>query len=113
MSEKPMSEFFFQIFHLTGKSLLRNIKRICRTRYASLSQNLKDAGIDTGAIKKFLSLEEANRTAEQLKLLAKHREILLKTYHEDQKKIDCLDFLIFNLRQRKETESKEMKGSKK
>lgn len=75
----------------------------------NIEQNLRDAGVDPEAIKKFLCLEEQSKTAEQLKILAKYRETLLNIYHEDQKKIDCLDFLIFNIRQRKEAENQKMK----
>lgn len=75
----------------------------------NIEQNLKDAGVDADTIKKFLHLEEQQKTAEQLRLLANYREVLLDIYHKDQKKIDCLDFLIFNIRQRKETEIQKTK----
>lgn len=71
----------------------------------NIEQNLRDAGVDSETIKKFLCLEEQSKTTEQLKILAKYRETLLNIYHEDQKKIDCLDFLIFNIRQRKVAEN--------
>ena len=34
-----------------------------------------------------------------LSLLAKHRRFLLDCYHADQKKIDCLDYLIYKMNQ--------------
>lgn len=70
-----------------------------------IEQNLKDAGIDTDTIKRFLKLEEQHKTTEQLRILMNHRKNLLDIYHEDQKKIDYLDFLIFNIQQQKKTEN--------
>lgn len=77
----------------------------------NIEQNLRDAGMDLATIKKFLCLEEQSKTAEQLKILAKYRETLLNIYHEDQKKIDCLDFLIFNIQQRKEAKNLKKKAN--
>lgn len=59
-------------------------------------QNLKDAGCDKNFIEEFLSLEEKA----QLNLLARHRNSLLDSLHNNQKQIDCLDYLIFNLKQK-------------
>ena len=59
-------------------------------------QNLKDAGCEQNLIDEFLKLEESA----QLKLLAKHRSNLLEELHKNQKQIDCLDYLIFNLKQK-------------
>ena len=58
-------------------------------------QNLKDAGCNANLISDFFSLEKK----EQLTILAKHRTKLLANLHENQKRIDCLDFLIFQLNQ--------------
>lgn len=57
-------------------------------------QNLKDAGCNSETIEKFFCLQGP----EQLKLLAQHRIKLLDSLHKYQKMIDCLDYLIFNLR---------------
>lgn len=75
----------------------------------NIEQNLRDAGVDSATIKKFLCLEKQGKSAEQLRILAKYRETLLNIYHEDQKKIDCLDFLIFNIRQRRTSENQKVK----
>lgn len=68
-------------------------------------RNLADAGCDDETIGVFLQLEgKVNR---QLRILAEHRKNLLQAYHEDQRKIDCLDFLIFNLKQKKHEKTDE------
>ena len=58
-------------------------------------QNLKDAGCDRRCVEKFLSLE--GRTQEQLKLLSAHRRQLLNRVHREEKRIDCLDYLIHKI----------------
>ena len=57
-------------------------------------QNLKDAGCEQSFIDRFLKLERNS----QLNLLAKHRSKLLDKLHDNQKQIDCLDYLIFNIK---------------
>ena len=61
-------------------------------------QNLKDANCDSELIDAFFLLKEQNKKAHILKLLSKHRENLLNQLHDAQKRIDCLDYLIFNLK---------------
>ncbi len=63
-------------------------------------QNLKDANCNNNLISKFLELEKSNKVNEQLKLLSIHRKNLLDTLHENQKRIDCLDYLIFTIKQK-------------
>lgn len=59
-------------------------------------QNLKDAGCSENFVQNFFKLDEK----EQFDLLAKHRINLLDDLHKNQKQIDCLDYLIFNLKQK-------------
>lgn len=59
-------------------------------------QNLKDAGCEQSFIDGFLKLGKSA----QFSLLAKHRNTLLDRLHNNQKQIDCLDYLIFNLKQK-------------
>lgn len=61
-------------------------------------QNLVDAGCDQELIDQFLRLQDAGQKDAELSLLAKHRKSLLDCYHAQQKKIDCLDYLIYNIR---------------
>ncbi len=65
--------------------------------YNQILQNLKDAGCDAETIEKFFKLSHC----EKIKLLTQHRMKLLDTLHKYQKKIDCLDYLIFTIRQAK------------
>ncbi len=66
-----------------------------------LIQNLKDANCDTDIIAKFFELENSNKVPEQIKLLSAHRKSLLDKLHKNQKCLDCLDYLIFNLEKEK------------
>jgi len=67
---------------------------------AIILQNLKDAGCSDTLIEKCLNLvKEQNQTA-LLKALTVHRKNLLNKVHQNQKKLDCLDFLIFKVRKR-------------
>lgn len=61
-------------------------------------QNLRDAGCGCQCVEKFLSLGEEGKTGEQLKLLASHRKELLHRVHEEEKRIDCLDYLISQMK---------------
>lgn len=65
---------------------------------ASIIQNLTDAGCDEAAITKFMDSLKNGRPAEGLKLLETHRRSLLNELHKQQQKIDCLDYLMHNLR---------------
>ncbi len=62
-----------------------------------LLQNLKDADCNPDLITKFLQFEEIGSISGQLKLLFRHRKVLLDKLHLNQKQIDCLDYLIFSL----------------
>lgn len=64
----------------------------------ALTQNLQDAGCDNETIKEFFELLSKNEMDKIFKLLAKYRETLLKTLHDNQKEIDILDYLILDLR---------------
>lgn len=61
-------------------------------------QNLKDAGCDEATIEKFFTLQEANLPHEQLRLLAMHRASLLDMLHSSQHRIDCLDYLVWSIK---------------
>ncbi len=58
-------------------------------------QNLKDAGCKENIINVFIS--SSNNTA-RLRLLAQHRKQLLNNVHKYQKMIDCLDFLVYQMK---------------
>lgn len=61
-------------------------------------QNLEDAGCSKEVIDNYLKLENEGEVRAKLTLLERHRRILLDKVHEDQKKIDCLDYLIYQVK---------------
>lgn len=61
-------------------------------------ENLKDAGCDDLVIEQFLMLEKEQKKQEQLRLLSSHRKTLLNSVHKNQKRIDCLDYLLYKLK---------------
>lgn len=65
---------------------------------SAIIQNLKDAGCKEDVIKRFMNYAMEGKLKQQLKLLAKHRCLLLDEIHEEQKKIDCLDYLIYKMK---------------
>lgn len=71
-----------------------------KNKEQEILQNLKDADCNSSVIEEFFKLAAEGNTKAMLRLLAKHRVELLDSLHESQKKIDCLDYLIFNLKQK-------------
>ena len=65
----------------------------------SLVRNLKDAGCGPLLIEKILALHESGNLREELRLLAAQRSGLLEKVHVAQKKVDCLDYLVFQMKQ--------------
>lgn len=64
-------------------------------------QNLRDAGCDEGQIRCFLQFLDDGRRREALQLLGKHRQVLLDRCHAEEHKIDCLDYLTYQMEQKK------------
>ena len=60
-------------------------------------QNLKDAGCEKQCVEEFLALEQEGKRWEQLKLLELHRQKLLDRVHEEERQIDCLDYLVYQM----------------
>ena len=63
----------------------------------AIIRNLKDAGCDAETIEHFFSLEKSGSIQKQLKLLSVQRDHLLAKVHKEEKKIDCLDYLVYQL----------------
>jgi len=63
----------------------------------ALLENLADAGCDKELAERFLSLVRQGREEEALGLLAQHRKTLLEHCHTAEKKIDCLDYLVYHM----------------
>ncbi len=64
----------------------------------SIIRNLKDSGCGEDTIKAFLEDFREKRFSEGLKLLEAHRRVLLDELHKEQKRIDCLDYLVYKMR---------------
>lgn len=63
-----------------------------------LIQNLIDAGCNNDTVSDFINLSDEGKMKEELNLLAKHRKQMLDKLHDIQKKISCLDYLIYQLK---------------
>ena len=66
-------------------------------------QNLLDAGCDEKLISEYRIIADTPQTEtvacmRQATLLSAYRKRLLEQLHEDQKRIDCLDHLLYQLR---------------
>ena len=71
----------------------------------ALRDNLEDAGCGPEITARFLALEQAGQYREQLKLLSDHRRQLLDSLHREGRRIDCLDYLVYQLEKRCARES--------
>ena len=60
-------------------------------------QNLKDAGCEEDFIERFIFALENNQNKEVFLLLRGWRNSLLDEIHNNQHKLDCLDYLIRKL----------------
>lgn len=61
-----------------------------------ITENLKDAGLNDKQIQDFFN--KSNDTKSQLCILSRHRRILLDIIHKYQKELDCLDFLVYEMK---------------
>lgn len=69
--------------------------------------NLADAGCDEETMRRFCTLEQEDSRDplilnQQMHLLRKHRKALMTELHGCQSKIDCLDHLLYRLREEKQ-----------
>ena len=60
-------------------------------------QNLKDAGCDKKTIESFMKCMARDDVSGQLRLMKEQRRCLLNKVHEEEKKIDCLDYLVYQV----------------
>lgn len=60
-------------------------------------QNLRDAGCSEKDIEAFMECVRCGREPESLRLLKRQRSRLLDAVHEEQKKLDCLDYLVYQM----------------
>ena len=59
--------------------------------------NLKAAGFEGDMIEKYLSCWKDGKIKEQLKLLSEKRASILDHVHREEKQIDCLDYLVYQI----------------
>lgn len=63
----------------------------------AIVQNLIDAGCGQEFIAEFMEDFRKKNISKDLKLLAAHRRLLLDNLHKEQKRIDCLDYLVYKM----------------
>ena len=68
-----------------------------KTDVKAVEQNLRDAGCPDEFIADFMRVWEEGTPAEQLRLLSRQRCRLLDALHAEQKKLECLDYLRYQL----------------
>ena len=78
---------------------------VCKYNEDTIVQNLKDTGCDQDTITAFMDDLREEKLTDGLKLLSTHRRSLLDELHKAQKRIDCLDYLVYVLK------NKNKKGS--
>ncbi len=74
------------------------MEAITENRIFKIRRNLSDAGCEGALIQKFLSLDQKQEREEQYRLLSRHRAALLENLHQDQYKIDCLDYMVYTMK---------------
>lgn len=68
----------------------------------TILQNLLEAGCTDEMIMRFMTLQKSNNEEQQLRLLSSHRRTLLERLHKDERRIDCLDYLIYQIQNKKQ-----------
>ena len=63
----------------------------------ALLDNLEDAGCDSSFVERFLALERSGQYRELLRLLSDHRRHLIDCLHREERRIDCLDYLVYQM----------------
>ena len=65
--------------------------------FGIIYQNLEDAGCDKQTTQRCMTLARAGNLEGMLPILFNYRRELLHTVRSGQKKIDCLDYLIYKI----------------
>lgn len=66
-------------------------------KYGIIFQNLTDAGCDKKTAGKYTDMILNDKSEQVLYFLEKYRLDLLDELHKNQKRIDCLDFLVYKI----------------
>lgn len=64
---------------------------------AMLYENLVDAGCNPSDIECCMDMARSDKWHAMLPTLKRHRTQLLNSIHEEQSKLNCLDYLIFKI----------------
>lgn len=62
-----------------------------------LRQNLLDAGCSGDTVRRCMDLAGKQDRRELLQVLSRHRRELLDLVHQSEKRIDCLDYLVYQI----------------
>lgn len=84
-------------FSLLEKAVLERKCVPVKPSREAVEQNLKDAGCGLETIHRFWEYFQQGCVEEQLQLLSWQRGRLLEELHAQQKQIDCLDYLVYQL----------------
>lgn len=71
----------------------------CDETKEKIVRNLTDAGCKQQEIEDFLSALAQGDKCGAMKILTAHRQDLLDQFHKSKDCIDCLDYLVFQMRQ--------------
>lgn len=63
--------------------------------HQGLIVDLEDVGCSPEVIDLFLEFKDQGRVDDLLLLLSRQRRIILNAIHQGQKRIDCLDYLVY------------------
>lgn len=85
----------------TGEGGAR-LKKISEEQAFRIRRNLQDAGCGMSVVTQFLDLEHRECRREQYRLLSCQKAALLQKLHHIQYKIDCLDHLVYTMKQEDE-----------
>lgn len=69
-----------------------------------LRQNLIDAGCNQELVRRCMDLAQRKETGELARILSQYKRTLLDTIHTEQKKIDCLDYLVWRIEKDQQSE---------
>ncbi len=64
----------------------------------AITQNLRDAGCPENFIIRFLASLAHGTPAEQERMLEQERRCILEKVHDEQRKLDCFDYLRYALK---------------
>ena len=75
-----------------------------------MRRNLTDAGLPESEIANIITLLGEGRAIAVRRILARHRTSLLNTVHENQTRIDCLDYLVYDMDHNNRKPDRPVKG---